>query len=213
MMLSVLNAIHDSKEHIHEHPGSIHSTAPLQHAGPHGKTSHECSTHRAERLNDVVATAPTATQPVQSSPVEQPDPFNGRSFRLDVLNAAEDIPRLVRGFVKIRNVECALVLRPLDQQGLLVHAQDGQAWKWVGLKSDIPARPVTELPPREALALLKGAQAQVPAQGPVTLRGQWSGKLSCERGQPRVSLQRKVASYGVLHIWSDAGKKPVVLEG
>ena len=135
------------------------------------------------------------------------DPFNGRSFRLDMVNAAEDIPRVIRAFVKVGKVECALVIRPHDGQGILVHSQDGQAWKWMGVDSDIPQRPEEPVAPRVAIPLLRGAQASLPKQGPVTLRGMWSGKIACDRGQPKISLQRKVASYGVLHIWSDSVAK------
>lgn len=157
-----------------------------------------------ERLSDATSTAPTSpVNPVM--PVA--DPFQGKSFRLDMVNAAEDIPRVIRTYVKLKGMECALVLRPHDGQGVMVHAEGGQAWKWTGLESDVPQRPNEAVALSATVPVLKGAQQSLPPQGPVTLRGQWSGKLSCDNGNPRISLERRVASYGTLHVWSDAVKK------
>jgi hypothetical protein len=54
----------------------------------------------------------------------------------------------------------------------------------------------------EAVAMVKTEQRAVPKPGPITLRSQWSGTLTCDGGAPRVELVRKLTAYGVLRIVS-----------
>jgi len=66
-------------------------------------------------------------------------------------------------------------------------------------------RPETPITAREAVALIKAEQKNVPKSGPTTLRGRWTGTLSCEDGQPRVELRRKLVTYGTLTVSSHMG--------
>ena len=51
----------------------------------------------------------------------RPDPSTKpKRFRLSLVNAAEDVPRLVRAYGRACMGEFALVLRPREQRGLLV---------------------------------------------------------------------------------------------
>ena len=177
---------------------------PLQ--GQRGTQAAKVPSPRGTVLERLVGASPGESVNVIHDGGDGGDPFNGKAYKLDVLNAAEDIPRVIRGHVKVKQVECGVVLRPHDGQGILVHSEGGQAWHWTGLDSDVPRRPQSEIQIPEARAILAGAQGTLPSQGPITLRGQWSAKISCDQGQPRVSLQRKVASYGMLYIHSDAVK-------
>jgi len=74
-----------------------------------------------------------------------------------------------------------------------------------GSGGDAPLRPETPITAREAVALIKAEQKNVPKSGPTTLRGRWTGTLSCEDGQPRVELRRKLATYGTLTVSSHMG--------
>ena len=129
-----------------------------------------------------------------------------RRFRLSIVNAVEDIPRLIRAYGKCCDGECALVLRPTEGTGVLVHVlKDGTARFWKtpqGEADDAPRVPQAQITAKDAVALVKTAQKAVPKAGPMTLRGRWSGYLHCEDGKPRVELRRKLASYGLLVIES-----------
>ena len=126
-----------------------------------------------------------------------------KRFTLSFLNAAEDIPRLIRAYGKCCNGECALVLRPHDHQGILVHHEKGGGvFGWHGQANDAPQKPAESLTLKASVALIKDYQKKVPGEGPITLRGNWSGHLICEDGMPRVELRRKLATYGTLVITS-----------
>ena len=52
-------------------------------------------------------------------------------FRLALVNAAEDVPRVIRAYGRACGGEFALVLRPTESRGVLVHlGKDGaHAWR------------------------------------------------------------------------------------
>ncbi len=128
-----------------------------------------------------------------------------KKFRLSLVNAAEDVPRLVRAYGRACDGEFALVLRPPEERGVLVLVtkKDGAKF-WRSGEGDAPAAPVATIDAKDAVALVKTEQKAVPKPGPITLRGQWSGWMHCDGGAPRVELVRKLAAYGVLRIVSSA---------
>jgi len=128
-----------------------------------------------------------------------------RRFRLNLVNAAEDVPRLVRAYGRACDGQFSLLLRPRETRGLLLLlTKQGEArlWRSVEAGADAPGVPDTPIAPTAALALLKTEQRALPTAGPITLRGQWSGYLYCDGGAPRVELRRKLAAYGVLALVS-----------
>ena len=129
-----------------------------------------------------------------------------KKFRLSFVNAAEDVPRLVRAYGRACQGEFALVLRPPDQRGVLVLARKDGATFWrsgeAGALGDAPGIPTNAVAAKDAVALIKTEQKATPKPGPITLKGQWSGWLHCDAGTPRVELVRKLAAYGVLTIVS-----------
>ncbi len=133
-----------------------------------------------------------------------------KKFRLSFVNAAEDVPRLVRAYGRACDGEFALVLRPTEGRGVLalVRKKEGaRVWRSGEAKGgDAPAAPAAELSAAEVVALVKAEQKAVPKPGPITLRGQWGGFLHCDGGAPRVELVRKLAAYGVLRIESAPGQ-------
>jgi len=148
--------------------------------------------------------------------------MSGREqFRLQIVGADEDVPRLLLVYGRGCGGEVAFVLRPREGEGVLVHQVKGQpAQVWVSnlgqlpegirpgnagkLTTDGPQRPAWAVGASEAVALVKRLKARPPGAGPATLRGTWKGTLSCNDLRPTVHLERKVASYGVLHLDSDA---------
>ena len=137
-----------------------------------------------------------------------------KRFRLSMVNAAEDVPRLIRAYGRACGGEFALVLRPREDRGLLVLVkqppkrakQPAEAWLWRTDQGAAPVMPTASVPPDEAVAAAKDEQKGAPKQGPITLRGQWSGYLYCDGGTPRVELRRKLATYAVLTITSTPAK-------
>jgi hypothetical protein len=129
-----------------------------------------------------------------------------KKFRLSFVNAAEDVPRLVRAYGKACQGEFALVLRPPDQRGLLVLVRkEGAAyWRTHDSTADAPQVPEMGVSAKDAVRLIQVEQKAVRVPGPITLRGTWSGWLHCDAGTPRVELERKLAQYGVLRIVSGA---------
>jgi hypothetical protein len=125
-----------------------------------------------------------------------------KRFRLSLVNAAEDVPRLVRAYGRACFGEFALVLRPSERRGVMVRLNKEGAWTWRAGEGDAPALPELALAPKEAVDLVKAEQKALPGPGPITLRGQWSGHLHCEDGVPRVELVRKLAAYGILRVVS-----------
>src|SRR6476646_1549617 len=98
-----------------------------------------------------------------------------KRFRLSFVNAAEDVPRLIRAYGRACFGEFALVLRPADQRGVLVRVTKEGDWMWKGGDGDAPVLPATAIDGKEAVALVKTEQKAVAKPGPITLRGQWSG--------------------------------------
>jgi hypothetical protein len=129
-----------------------------------------------------------------------------KKFRLSFVNAAEDVPRLIRAYGKACQGEFALVLRPPDQRGLLVLVRkEGAAyWRTHDSTADAPQVPEMGVSAKDAVRLIQVEQKAVRVPGPITLRGTWSGWLHCDAGTPRVELERKLAMYGVLRIVSGA---------
>jgi hypothetical protein len=125
-----------------------------------------------------------------------------KRFRLSFVNAAEDVPRLIRAYGRACFGEFALVLRPTERRGVMVRLTKEGAWSWRAGESDAPVLPEAALDPKDAVALVKTEQKAVRKPGPITLRGQWSGYLHCEDGLPRVELIRKLAAYGLLRLTS-----------
>ena len=142
-------------------------------------------------------------------------------FRLHIEGADEDVPRLLLVYGKGCGGEIAFVFRPRDGEGVLVHQVKGQpAQVWVSnlaqlpegvrpanagkLNTDGPQKPAWAVGSNEAVALIKRLKANVPKKGPATLRGTWKGELRCNELRPLVHLERKVASYGTLHLDSDS---------
>ncbi len=209
-----------------------------------------------------------------------------KRFRLSLVNAAEDVPRLIRAYGRACDGEFALVMRPRERRSVLVlmtkrdgarvwrsgdlpiddgheraqaeveRAEDGQLRLRVldgphagvrfrpydvnrrlgsGTRSslyqavgstvlidfvpddqlahvvasgdervfDAPAPPQAPIAPDEAVKQVKAEQRKTGRAGPITLRGQWSGYLYCDGGEPRVELRRKLATYGVLTLVSN----------
>ncbi len=124
-------------------------------------------------------------------------------FRLALVNAAEDVPRVIRAYGRACGGEFALVLRPTESRGVLVHlGKDGaHAWRSTDGR-DAPSLPDIPTTPEDAVTEVKVAQKALGRQGPITLRGQWSGYLHCDGGVPVVELRRKLATYAVLTIAS-----------
>jgi hypothetical protein len=130
-----------------------------------------------------------------------------RRFRLDIVGAIEDQPRLIRAYGRAHGAEVALVMRAREGRALLVHVtRDGASiWSSTDAKAgDAPRMPASATRAAEAVALVTAEQKGVPAAGPTTLRGQWSGYLHCDGEHPSVELTRRLAAYGQLTIVSDA---------
>ncbi len=125
---------------------------------------------------------------------------------------------MILGHGRACNGEVALVLRPREARGTLIHQLKGAPAKvWVSDPAllpegtgpgpasvgDTPRTPNTDLGASEAVRLIKRLKADPPKRGPATLRGNWKGELRCDDQRPVVALERKIASYGVLRAWSD----------
>ena len=126
-----------------------------------------------------------------------------KRFRLSFVNAAEDVPRVIRAYGRACGGEFALVLRPTESTGILVHVSKQGAVQWTPRDGrDAPAFPEEATTSEDAVAAVKEAQKRPGRQGPITLRGQWSGYLHCDGNVPVVELRRKLATYAVLTIAS-----------
>ncbi len=132
--------------------------------------------------------------------------MSNETFRLNLLGADEDVPRLLRADGRACGGEVAFVMRPRDNTALLVHQikkQPAKVWRTdLGLAPSHP--PEIDADPATALSEIKRLKANPPPAGPATLKGQWTGTLRCDGGTPRIHLERKVASYGVLRLDSKA---------
>ncbi|MFK7931198.1 MAG: hypothetical protein AB8H79_23645, partial [Myxococcota bacterium] len=126
-----------------------------------------------------------------------------KRFRLNLVNAAEDVPRVLTAYGRACGGELALVLRPTEGEGVLVHITKAGAYAWTAGANDAPNVPDESVEPATAVARIKEAQLKPGRQGPITLRGQWSGQLHCDGQVPIVELRRKLATYAILTIRSD----------
>ncbi|MCB9765633.1 MAG: hypothetical protein H6739_38015 [Alphaproteobacteria bacterium] len=137
-----------------------------------------------------------------------------RRMRLNIVGRTEDQPRMLRAWGRVPGGEVALVLRPREGEGLLIHLDKKagtRAWAAgpavlaegvTAERCDAPGVPDTERGECEAVAAIKAAQKSPPKAGPTTLRGQWVGTLAWRDGKPQVELRRKLATYGTLHVHS-----------
>jgi len=135
-------------------------------------------------------------------------PHKPKTFRLSFVGAGETLPRLVTAYGRACEGEFALVMRPTEQNALLVlitkkqRGETQKAFLWGANKSDWPRKPTNEVLPDEAVQAIKDMKSKPPKTGDITLRGQWTGTLICDGGEPVVTLRRKVATYGWLTVTS-----------
>ena len=125
-------------------------------------------------------------------------------FRLQIVGADEDVPRVMLAYGQGCGGEVAFIMRPRDNTALLVHQvkkQPAKVWRTdLGLAPS--HAPELDTAPADAVAEIRKMKAGPPPAGPATLRGLWKGTLFCTDGTPSVVLERKVASYGTLHVTS-----------
>ncbi len=125
-------------------------------------------------------------------------------FRLNIVGADEDVPRLLLAYGRGCGGEVALVVRPRDNIALLVHQvkkQPAKVWRTdLGLAPS--HAPELDAAPADAVSEIRRMKANPPPAGPATLKGKWAGMLFCDEGTPRLVLERRVASYGVLRLAS-----------
>ncbi len=125
-------------------------------------------------------------------------------FRLQIVGADEDVPRVMLAYGQGCGGEVAFIMRPRDNTALLVHQvkkQPAKVWRTdLGLAPS--HAPELDTAPADAVAEIRKMKASPPPAGPATLRGLWKGTLFCTDGTPSVVLERKVASYGTLHVTS-----------
>jgi hypothetical protein len=130
-----------------------------------------------------------------------------KRFRLSMLGADEDVPRLARAYGRACDGEFGLVMRPIERSAVLVLVhKDGSAHSWKADEQDALSVPTTETTAAAAVAEVKQAQKDPPKPGSLTLRGRWTGYLYCEGGQPRIELKRKLATYGTLWVFCTPGQ-------
>ncbi|MES2645096.1 MAG: hypothetical protein V4850_36755 [Myxococcota bacterium] len=127
-------------------------------------------------------------------------------FRLTIVGADEDVPRLLLTYGRGCGGEVAFAMRPRDNVALHVHqVKKAPAKVWRTDLGLAPSHaPELDLPPADAVVEIKRVKAGLPPAGPATLRGKWSGFLLCDDGTPSVRLERKVAAYGTLKLASKA---------
>jgi hypothetical protein len=129
---------------------------------------------------------------------------NPEKFRLNIVGADEDVPRLLLAYGHGCGGEVAFVMRPRDNTALLVHQvkkQPAKVWRTdLGLAPS--HAPELDAAPADAVAEIRKMKAGPPPAGPATLKGKWAGLLLCDNGTPRMALERKVASYGTLKLAS-----------
>lgn len=129
-----------------------------------------------------------------------------RRFLLGIVNPEEDQPRIIRAGGRMPDgCEFGLVLRPHEGTGVLVRiARDGTAHAWHTTTGSAPQRPAgRRLDAATAVAAIRDAQKGLGSRpGPITLRGRWTGAITCGEGAPVLTLRRKIVAYGVLTIES-----------
>ncbi|MFZ5480634.1 MAG: hypothetical protein ACOZNI_27980 [Myxococcota bacterium] len=125
-------------------------------------------------------------------------------FRLNIVGSDEDVPRILLAYGRGCGGEVAFAMRPREGTALLVHQvkkQPAKVWRTdLGLAPS--HAPELDTDPTSAVAELRKMKASPPPAGPATLKGKWAGTLVCDNGTPRMALERKVASYGVLKLAS-----------
>ena len=147
------------------------------------------------------------TTPTRPELVPATDGKRHKRFRLSMLGADEDVPRLIRAYGRACDGEFGLVMRPIERVAVLVLVnKDGSARSWEADEQDALGVPSTETTATAAVAEVKQAQKDPPKPGSLTLRGRWTGYLYCEGGQPRVELKRKLATYGTLWVFCTPGQ-------
>lgn len=130
-------------------------------------------------------------------------PHKPKKFRLNIVGAIEDQPRMIRAYGRACMGEFGLVLRPREGRGVLVLVTKEGATMWEAeVGRDSPLAPTAAIDAKAAVRRVREEQTSLPSPGPTTLRGQWSGYLHCDEGKPRVELKRPLASYGTLWIVS-----------
>ena len=131
---------------------------------------------------------------------------NPEKFRLNIVGAEEDVPRVLLAYGRGCGGEVAFVMRPRDNTALLVHQvkrQPAKVWRTdLGLAPS--HAPELDADPTAAVAELRKLKSGPPPAGPATLKGRWAGLLVCTDGTPSVLLERRVASYGTLKLTSKA---------
>ncbi len=125
-------------------------------------------------------------------------------FRLNIVGAEEDVPRVLLAYGKGCGGEVAFVMRPRDNTAVLVHQVKKEPAKvWRTDLGHAPSHaPESDTAPSDAVAEIRRMKANPPPVGPATLKGTWKGTLLCIEGTPSVQLERRVASYGTLHLKS-----------
>lgn len=121
---------------------------------------------------------------------------------LTIVGADEDIPRLLLMRAKANGVETAAVFAPRKHLGCMVVVRSQSAHIWVSDSSDAPGSPALPIPLPKAVERIAKARAGAGEPGQALLRGTWRGELVL--GEiPTIHLERKVAPYGTLSVWSE----------
>ena len=95
--------------------------------------------------------------------------------------------------------EGAVVLAEFSPQDQFAHVVATVA-------GDAPLLPFALIDPKEAVALVRSFQKEVPDPGPTTLRGRWAGHLHCDDEKPVLRMTRRLAAYGTLEVRSALGQ-------
>ncbi|MDP2316328.1 MAG: hypothetical protein Q8P41_25745 [Pseudomonadota bacterium] len=131
---------------------------------------------------------------------------NPEKFRLNIVGADEDVPRVLLAYGRGCGGEVAFVMRPREATALLVHQvkkEPAKLWRTdLGLAPS--HAPELDADPAAAVAEIRRMKSSPPPAGPATLKGKWAGTLFCTDGTPSMRLDRKVASYGTLKLASKA---------
>lgn len=145
-------------------------------------------------------------------------PQGARSAPLQIVNPAEDVPRLLTGNVKLKGGrQIVLMLRPWSHGGLCIVAQGDVAHRFSPPAGfDAPVLSWEDPPPpqawygRDPASLAEAAKDIKEERGAIpkgvraiTLRGTWKGRMHvAPDGAPIVELERRISSYLRLHLVS-----------
>lgn len=130
-----------------------------------------------------------------------------KTFRMDMRNAAEDVPRLILGSGRACGGTFYLRLR-LDTNHVVLAHQVGKVMRvYESARSDVPRMPIEVASVDDATTRLSALDARLPGRVSPGRRGQWSATLVCE-DKPILMLERRIAAYGTVLVVSDpdAGK-------